>query len=151
MLSVWWGVRRIIHWEVLPNGCNITAHLYRQQLGRIAAKLQGKQDRVYVLHDNTRPHVAKSTCEKLLKLGWITIPRPPYSSDLAPTNYHFYRSLSDYLREKNFDNENDLKMDLVKFFGRKSRDFSEGGILSLPEHWGQVVDNNGAYIVESQL
>ena len=74
MLSVWWGVRRITHWEVLPNGCNITADLYYQQLDRVAAKLQEKQDRVNFLHDNARPHVAKSTREKLPKLGWIMIP-----------------------------------------------------------------------------
>ena len=100
MLSVWWGVRGITHWKLLPNGCNITADLYCQQLDRVAAKLQGKQDRVYFLHDNARPHVAKSTREKLLKLGWITILHPPYSPDLAPTDYYLYRSLSDYLREK---------------------------------------------------
>ena len=69
MLSVWWGVRGFTHWELLPNGCNITADLYCQQLNRVAAKLQGKQDRIYFLHDNDRPHVAKSTLEKLLKPG----------------------------------------------------------------------------------
>ena len=47
MLSVWWGVRGINHWEVLPNGCNITADLYCQQLDHVAEKLQAKQDRVY--------------------------------------------------------------------------------------------------------
>jgi hypothetical protein len=30
MLSVWWRVNRIIHWEILPNGCIITAVLYCQ-------------------------------------------------------------------------------------------------------------------------
>ena len=30
MLSVWWGVSGIIHWETLPNGCTITADLYCQ-------------------------------------------------------------------------------------------------------------------------
>ena len=40
-------------------------------------------------------------------------------------------------------------MELVKFFGKKSRDFYERGILSLPERWRQVEDGNGAYIVES--
>ena len=69
MLSVWLGVRRITHWELLPNGCNITADLYCQQLDRVAVKLQEKQARVYFFHDNTRPHVTKSTPKKLLKLG----------------------------------------------------------------------------------
>ena len=69
MLGVWWSVREISHWEVIPNGCTTAADLYCQQLDCVAAKLQGKQDRVYFLHDNARPHVAKSTREKLLKLG----------------------------------------------------------------------------------
>ena len=47
MLSVWWSVRGITHWELLPNGCNITADLFCLQLDRVTAKLQGKQDRVY--------------------------------------------------------------------------------------------------------
>ena len=74
---------------------------------------------------------------------------PPYSPDLAPTDYHLYRSLSNHLRENKFDDENDLKMDLVNIFGQKSQDFYERRILSLPELWRQVIDSNGAYIVES--
>ena len=44
MLSVWWGVKGIIHWELLPNGYTITADLYCQQVDRLAQKLKGKQD-----------------------------------------------------------------------------------------------------------
>ena len=149
MLSVWWGIKGVIHWEVLPNGYTITADLYCQQLDRVAEKLKGKQDRVYFLHDNARPHVAKSTREKLLKLGWITIPHPTYSPDLAPTDYHLFRSLSNDLRDKKFEDESDVKTELVKFFGQKSQDFYERGITSLPERWRQVVDSNGKYISEN--
>ena len=149
MLSVWWDVRGITHWELLPNECNIAADLYCQQLGSLAAKLQGKQDKVYFLHDNARPHVAKSTREKLLKLGWITFPRPPYSPGLAPTDYRLYHSLLDYLCEKYSTMRTASKWSWLSFFGQKSRDFYERGILSLPERWRQVVDSNGAYIVES--
>jgi histone-lysine N-methyltransferase SETMAR len=149
MLSVWWGIKGVIYWEVLPNGYTITADLYCQQLDRVAEKLKGKQDRVYFLHDNARPHVAKSTREKLLKLGWITIPHPPYSPDLAPTDYHLFRSLSNDLRDKKFEDESDVKTELVKFFDEKSQDFYERGITSLPERWRQVVDSNGKYISEN--
>ena len=148
MLSVWWSVRGIIHWEILPDGCTITADLYCQQLNRVAAKLKGKHDRIYFLHDNARPHVAKSTRQKLLSLGEITISHPPYSPDLAPTDYHMYRSLSNYLREKKFNDESQIKMDLLNFFDQKTQGFYESGILSLPERWQKVIDSNRAYILD---
>lgn len=100
LLSVWWDVREIIHWKLLPTGCTITVDLYCQQLDRVAVKLQEKQDRIYFLHDNARLHIAKTTREKLLTLGWVTISHPPYSPDLVSTGYHFYRSLSDHLHDK---------------------------------------------------
>ncbi|CAF1146619.1 unnamed protein product [Adineta ricciae] len=134
MLSVWWGVNGIIHWEILPDSCTITADRYCQQLNRVAEKLKGKQDRIYYLHDNARPHVAKSTCEKLLELGWITVPHPSYSPDLAPTDYHLFRSLFHHLREKGFDDDgNNVKMDIANFFCQKSKAFYEREILTLPE------------------
>ena len=47
MLSAWWDVKGIIYWELLLDGCTITADLYCQQLDRVAQKLKGKQDQVY--------------------------------------------------------------------------------------------------------
>ena len=144
MLSMWWGVQGIIHWELLPNGCTITADLQCQQLARLSQKLKGKQNRIYFLHDNARSHIANPTRVKRLKLGWVTVPHPPYSIDLVPTDYHLFRSLSSRLREEKFEDENDLKTDLANFFDQKSQDFYYGGILSLPERWRQVIDSNGA-------
>jgi hypothetical protein len=60
-----------------------------------------------------------------------------------------HASLADHLREKKFNDEDDLKTDLTYFFGQKSKEFYERRILSLPERWQQVVDNNGAYFIET--
>ena len=149
MLTVWWAVKGIIYWQLLTDERTVTADLYCQQLDHVAEKLKGKHDRLYFLHDNARAHVAKSSREKFLELGWVTIPHPAYSSDLAPTDYHLFRSLSNHLREKKFDNESSLKMDLAEFFRQKSKDFYERGIFSLPERWRQVVHSDGAYIIEN--
>ena len=133
----------------MPNGCTITADLYCQQLDRVARNFKGKQDRIYFLHDNARLHVAKSTRQKLLQLGWITIPHPAYSPDLAPAHYHLFRSLSNFLREKRFDDERALETTLATFFDEKSVDFYERGILSLPDRWRQVIDSDDGYIDEN--
>ncbi|CAF1310192.1 unnamed protein product [Adineta ricciae] len=110
------GIKGVVHWELLPNGYTITTDPYCQQLDRVAEKLKGNQDRVYFLHGNATPHIAKSTRENLLKLGWITVPHPPYSPDLASTDYHLFRSLSNDLRDKQFKDESDVKTELVKLY-----------------------------------
>ena len=148
MLNVWCGVKGIIYWKLLPDGCTVTADLCCQQSDRIAQKLNGKQDRFYFLHDKARPHVAKSTREKLLELGYATIPHPPYSPSLARTDYHLFRSCSNVLREKKFDDESNLNTDLADIFSRKSLEFYELGMFSRPERWRQVVHSDEAYIIE---
>ena len=39
-------------------------------------------------------------------------------------------------------------MDLLNFFDEKTQDFYESGTLSLTERWQQVIDSNGAYILD---
>lgn len=79
-----------------------------------------KQNRIYYLQDNVKLYVAESVCGKLLRLGWITIPYLPYSPELASTCYYLFLSLSlsDHFREKDFGDENDLKIHTANFFDK---------------------------------
>ena len=40
--------------------------------------------------DNARPHTAKETLELIEYFGWEVFPHPPYSPDLAPSDYHMF-------------------------------------------------------------
>ena len=73
---------------------------------------------------------------------------PPYSLDLAPSDYHLFRSLRNHLVKKQFDDQAQLKSDLENFFSSLSRKFFEDGILDLPNRWEYVIDNNGIYVVD---
>ena len=43
-----------------------------------------------LMHDNSRPHVANMTKEAIQTHDWKMLPHPPYSPDLAPTDFHLF-------------------------------------------------------------
>lgn len=53
------------------------------------------------------------------KYCWEVTSHPLCSSDLAPSNYHLFRSLQVLLNGKNFRNYDDLKLYLVEIFAVK--------------------------------
>lgn len=148
MLSVWWDTQCIIYHEFLPHNTTVTATLYTDQLERLKTKLASVRpgrEKVLFLHDNARPHIAKMTRQKLLELGWEILPHPPYSPDIAPSDYHLFRSLDNHLRGKVFANEDSLKTEITNFFAAKPSSFYKAGIEALPERWRKIVDTDGDY------
>jgi histone-lysine N-methyltransferase SETMAR len=91
MLCGGWGVKGVIHWELLPEKNTVTGTVYRAQISRLKEQVDTvgpRGPKVYFQHDND--------------LGWTVIPHPPYSPDLAPSDNHIFLSLSNHLRGKNF-------------------------------------------------
>ena len=96
MLCVWWGVKGVIYWELLPQNKKVTGTVYRDQLKRLKEQIDQKglgRQKVYLQHDNARPHLAEPVTRKIQELGWQVLPHPPYSPDLAPSDYHLFLSL----------------------------------------------------------
>ena len=151
MLSVWWDFEGIIYYEILRPNTTIDSKLYCEQLQNLKVALQTNRPerrKVRLLHDNAKPHTSKITRQKLEEFGWEVLPHPPYSPDLAPSDYHLFRSLRNHLVKKQFDDQAQLKSDLENFFSSLSRKFFEDGILDLPNRWECVIDNNGIYVVD---
>jgi histone-lysine N-methyltransferase SETMAR len=151
MISVWWDLQGVVMLELLPDNMTINAAYYCDQLQRLSAELDRKRPRhgiVRLLHDNARPHTAKVTCQKLLELGWEVLPHPPYSPDLAPSDYHLFRALQNFLKEKMYKGRDQLKCDLDNFFDSQRAGFYRDCIHKLPQRWQRVIENNGGYVVD---
>jgi hypothetical protein len=82
------------------------------------------------------------------ELDWEILPHPPYSPDLAPSDYHLFRSLSNNLRGVSFNNDAELQNWLDDFFRAKPAEFFKRGIGNLLERWKAVVNNKGEYIID---
>lgn len=152
MLCVWWDQKGIIYWELLEPKLTVTANIYSQQLMSLSLALEktrpfnGKGKRKVILqHDNARPHVAKSTQATIESLGWEVLPHPAYSPDLAPTDYHLFRSMQHFLTEKKFADLENVRKEVSQFFASKPASFYEKGIKQLPERWEKVINCDGNY------
>ena len=150
MLTVWWSAIGLIHYSFLNAGETITAK-YCQQMDEMHQKLRQQHLALVnrkgpiLLHDNARPHVAKPTLQKLNELGYETLPHPPFSPDLSPTDYHFFKHLDNFLREKCFKNLSDIKNAFSDFIATRTQDFYVTGINTFVLRWQKCVDSDGAY------
>ena len=76
----------------------------------IRSKRQGLLSKcVVLLHDNARPQTAAHTDEMLRKLKFEVIVHPPYSPDLAPSDYQLFVSLKEALRGRRFTSDQEVK------------------------------------------
>ena len=72
---------------------------------------RGKLSRgIVLLHDNACPHTARETQDLLHKqVHWDISEHPPYSTDLAPSDFLLFSKMKVHLSGKRFANYEDLK------------------------------------------
>ena len=66
--------------------------------------------------------------------------QPPYSNDLAPSDYYLFWSLQNSMNSKTFNDDEAVKSHLLQFFADKDQKFYERGIMKLPERWQKVIE-----------
>ena len=124
---------------------------YSAQLQRLRQVIIEKRQftgTVLFQHDNARPHTAGVVKSKIAEYGWELVPHPPYSPDLAPSDYHLFRPMKNWMRAKEYDDEQELITDLNAYFASKDQAFFERGIHSLPDKWQLTINYEGDYFVD---
>ena len=129
----------------------MTAEYYCKILEKLRRAIQNKRrgkltKGVLLLHDNARPHVAATTKDLLaLKLKWEILSHPPYSPDLAPSDYHLFPYLKTELGGVHFESTEDVKR-AVHTFSTQSKSFYARGIKKLVTRYQNCLDLAGDYV-----
>ena len=125
MLCMWWDWKGVLYYELLPENQTIHSNKYCSQLDQLKAALDKKRlelvnRKCIIFHqDNTKLRVSLMTRQKLLQLGWEVLIHLPYSPDIAPLDFHLFRSLQNSLNGKNFNSLQAYKRHLEQFFANK--------------------------------
>jgi len=98
LVSIFWDKDSILLTDYLPKGQTINAEYYSsllvQQKDIFEVKCHGKFTKgALFLHNNAPAHRALATQKKLAYLGFQYLDYPPYSLDLALSDYHLFPEL----------------------------------------------------------
>ena len=89
---------------IFTNGETINAEYYSSLLLQLKEILREKRRRKF-LHDSASAHRPPATQKKLPYLGFHCLDHPPYSPDMAPSDYHLFPGLKKQLKNRHFSSD----------------------------------------------
>jgi len=98
MSTIFWDAEGILLIDFIPQKVTITGVYYADLLHKlrlaIKEKRRGKLTKVLLLlHDNAPAHRSHVGQAAILESGFEEMHHPPYSPDLAPSDYHLFPNL----------------------------------------------------------
>jgi [histone H3]-lysine36 N-dimethyltransferase SETMAR len=151
MCTVFWDRQGILLVEFLPKGQTINAQRYCQTLRKLRRAIQNRRrgmlsQGLVLLHDNARPHTAGVTQNLIQQFGWEQFDYPPYSPDLAPSDYHLFLHLKRDFGGRHFDSDEDAKTGVQQWLSSQAATFFEEGLDKLVSRYDKCLNNGGNYV-----
>ena len=123
---IWSDHKGVLYHELFKSGQTIRGQLYRQQLIRLKQAIDEKRpewatrhEQLICHHDNARPHVAVPLKNYLENAGWEILSQPPYSPDIAASDYHLFRWMQNHRSGIRFTNVEGITKWLDDLLGAK--------------------------------
>jgi len=68
-----------------------------------------------------------ATRDAIQCLDFSVLPHPPYSSDLAPSDFHLFPKLKEHLKGQRFSCDEEVKSAVRKWFQKQNTNFFKDG------------------------
>ena len=113
----------------MPRGNTVTSATYADLLKNhlrpaIKSKRRGLLTiGVLLQYDNARPHTAHSTVATIQDLSFECLPHPPYSPDLAPSDFHVFGPLKEAMGGKSFKSDDEVQQAMREWLHSQPNDF----------------------------
>jgi histone-lysine N-methyltransferase SETMAR len=156
MLTTFWDADGIIWSDFMPDNATITAEYYCTLLTTVHEKIRrkrpGKRSKgILFLHDNARPHTAHRTRSHLKSLKWMVLEHPPYSPDLAPSDYALFGKIKKPLRGIRYRCREELIGAAKKSLKETTPEFCNIAIRKLEGRLQKCVAGGGNYTEQCKL
>ena len=134
-----------IHW--VPTGITVNKEYYIEVLREFRKRFRRKRPELFEsgqwhFHQNNAPvHNSILVTDYLTQMGIKTVPRPPYSPDLAPCDFWLFPKLKENLRGNRYSTIEDMKEAVTRVLNTLTQeDFQK-----LLEQYNKCIDVGGEY------
>lgn len=151
LASVFWDAKGVLLVDILQAGHTINGPYYAdllRQLRRILPeKRKGLVRRgVLLLHDNAPAHTSDIASTAAEECGFALMPHPPYSPDLAPSDYYLFPNLKRHLKGERYDDDDEVVQAANEWFAQQPKEFYLTGIRKLQDRLEKCIANEGDYV-----
>jgi histone-lysine N-methyltransferase SETMAR len=104
------------------------------------------QHGVLFLHDNAPAHPALATQNKPAYLGFQCLDHPPYSPELAPSDYHVFPGQKKKLKGRHFLSDIEVIAAAETWLDRQPSEFFLSGLQKLEQWAKNCIELRGQYV-----
>ena len=97
-------------------------------------------------HDNAPAHSSRLVRETLREFRWQMKPHPPYSPDLAPSDYFLFPKLKAHLKGTRFQGIERAKQEVKTWCNLKGQEFFREGLTRWKYRLSKCIDLNDNYV-----
>ena len=104
---------------------------------------------VLLHHNNAPEHTSHVAMAAIHACGFELLCHPPYSPDLAPSDFHLFRLLKDSLRGWVFESDEVIIQAINEWIQEQERTLFLEGINGLEHRWESMLNFNGIMLKNS--
>jgi histone-lysine N-methyltransferase SETMAR len=151
MATIFWDCEGILLIDYLPPKTTITGlyygNLIRKLRDVIKEKRRGKVSAgILLLHDNAPVHKAQVAMAAIRESGFDEIDHPPYSPDLAPSDFFLFPNLKKNLRGRRFEDVSEIVSATQAYFTYQDKTFFSDGLKLLKQRYSKCIALKGDYV-----
>ena len=79
-------------------------------------------------------------------MGWSVVPHPPYSPDLAPSDFYLFGPMKEHLRGFRFNDLAAVKTAVKSWVKQQTLEFFQNGFDAWVRRWRKCVEIHGDYV-----
>ena len=97
-----------------------------------------KKEKILFHYDNAPSYTSKTAQAKKYELGFESLPHPPYSPELAPSDYYLFLNLKKWLCGRRFESNGEIEWETEGYFGGFDKSYYLEGIEKLKDRWTRI-------------